>query len=99
MELELRFFAMFREAVGRKVLVCEFDAGATVGDVLWSLEREFPELDGRFVADGDVHPGVTVLRNGRNVAARGGVDAVLSEGDTLSITPPVTGGAGLATDR
>ena len=38
MELQLRFVATFREAVGRKTLEREFEDGSTVGEVLLALE-------------------------------------------------------------
>jgi molybdopterin synthase sulfur carrier subunit len=37
MELELRFFATFREAVGQKTLNWDVDDDATIGDVLLAI--------------------------------------------------------------
>ena len=84
MELELRYFAMIREAVGERT---------TVRDVLATLENDHPDLEGTLLADdGTIARSVTVLRNGTNVVhlERGATE--LADGDTLSITPPVTGG-------
>lgn len=92
-EVELRFFAMFREAVGAKRLVREFEPGTTVGEALLAIEAEFPALAGRFVADGRLGGAITVLRNGTNVTHFDGAATVLADGDELSVTPPVTGGA------
>ena len=94
MNVELRFFAMFRDAVGEKTLRREYDEGATVGDVLRAVEAEFPALAGRFVADGELSPTITVMRNGTNVTHFEGIETALADGDALSITPPVTGGCG-----
>lgn len=93
MELSLKFFANFREAVGEKTITREFDDGATAGAVLEALEAEFADLD--LLEDGDLRPQINVLRNGRGVVHMEGVDTVLDDGDTLSIFPPVAGGSGL----
>ncbi len=92
MELELRFFATFREAVGQKELRREFDDDVTVGDVLETLEAEYDGLDGQLLENGAVRPQLNVLRNGRNVVHDEGVETVLAKGDTLSVFPPVAGG-------
>lgn len=92
MELDLRFFATFREAVGRKELSREFDDGATVGDVLAALEAEYDGLEGQLVEDGAVRPQLSVLKNGRDVVHMAGVDTELEDGDLLSVFPPVAGG-------
>lgn len=93
MEVELRFFATVREAVGTRSTSYDFDPETTVRDVLAALETEYPELDGRLLdGDGEIARSVTVLRNGTNVTHAGGAMAELSDGDSLSITPPVTGG-------
>lgn len=92
MQLSLKFFANFREAVGQKTVDREFSDGATAGEVLADLESEFPELD--LLEDGDLRPQINVLRNGRGVVHMEGVETVLEDGDTLSIFPPVAGGSG-----
>lgn len=93
MQLALRFFATFREAVGTKEIERTFDTEATVGDVLAAVEDEFPELAGDILDDdGDIQPHLTVLRNGREVVHLDGTATELSDGDRLSIFPPVAGG-------
>lgn len=92
MELELRFFATFREAVGEKTIHREFD-GETVRaeEVLTAVESEFPDVD-LFDETGQVHGFVNVLRNGREIEHLDGLDTELTDGDTLSLFPPVAGG-------
>ncbi|WP_254862244.1 ubiquitin-like small modifier protein 1 [Halovivax gelatinilyticus] len=92
MELTLRFFATYREAVGTKELVREFDEESTVGDVLEALESEFEGLSGQLLADGSVRPQVNVLQNGRNVVHEEDVETRLESGDEVSVFPPVAGG-------
>jgi molybdopterin synthase sulfur carrier subunit len=91
--LELRFFANFRAAVGRKSIDRGFEAGSTVGDVLAALEAEFPELAGDILDEsGDIKPQLSVLKNGREVVHIDGIDTDVADGDTLSVFPPVAGG-------
>ena len=93
MSIELRFFATFREAVGSKTISREYDA-ATVGDVLVALESEFEGSAGQILEDEEVQPQVNVLLNGRDVVHEQGIDTPVGPDDTLSIFPPVAGGAG-----
>lgn len=92
MELDLRFFATFREAVGQKELSREVDDDATVGDVLADLESEYEDLEGRLLQNGSVAPQLSVLKNGRDVTHMAGVETELEAGDVLSVFPPVAGG-------
>lgn len=93
MELDLRFFANFREAVGQKERSRRVDDDATVGDVLESLEAEYDGLDGQLLEDGEIRPQLSVLKNGRDVVHMAGAGTELEEGDLLSVFPPVAGGA------
>lgn len=98
MELELRFFATFREAAGGKTVVREFEDGSDVGDVLRALEAEYEGMDGRLIVDGDLAPQINVLKNGREVLHLQGLDTELADGDRLSVFPPVAGGTTDADD-
>jgi molybdopterin synthase sulfur carrier subunit len=92
-ELELRFFATFRAAVGQKELRRAFDADATVGDVLAGIEAEYPELVGELLDDdGDIQPQLSVLKNGREVVHLDGPETAVADGDRVSVFPPVAGG-------
>ncbi|WP_224333921.1 ubiquitin-like small modifier protein 1 [Haloprofundus halobius] len=92
MQLELRFFATFREAVGQKTIEREFDEGLAVGDVLSTLEAEFDGLEGQLLEDGGLRPQINVLKNGREVLHMEGIETTMEDGDTLSVFPPVAGG-------
>jgi len=95
MDLELRFFAGFRQAVGQKTVERSFDDDATVGDVLRALEEEYEGLAGDLLEDGDVRPQLSILKNGNDVVHMEGTATELADGDRLSVFPPVAGG----TDR
>jgi molybdopterin synthase sulfur carrier subunit len=94
MELELRFFATFREAAGGKTVNAEFADGSSVGDVLRELESEYEGMEGRLIVDGDLAPQINVLKNGREVLHLDGLDTPMADGDRLSVFPPVAGGTG-----
>jgi molybdopterin synthase sulfur carrier subunit len=92
MQVELKFFATFREAVGSKTVTREVTEGTTVGELLRSLEGEYEGLGGQLLADGDLRPQINVLKNGREVLHMDGVGTSLEDGDTVAIFPPVAGG-------
>lgn len=90
MNVELRFFANFREAVGQKELDWETDDDATVGSVLHAVEAEYPEVD--IFDDDEIREFLSVMKNGREVDYIDGPDTPLAAGDTISVFPPVAGG-------
>ncbi|MXV63555.1 MoaD family protein [Natronorubrum sp. JWXQ-INN-674] len=96
MEIDLRFFATFRDAVGEKDRTHAFDDDATVGNVLAALEAEYDGLEGQLLEDGEdgvaIRPQLSVLKNGRDVVHMAGVETELDSGDRLSVFPPVAGG-------
>ncbi|KTG09109.1 molybdopterin synthase sulfur carrier subunit [Haloprofundus marisrubri] len=92
MQLQLRFFATFREAVGQKTIEREYDEGLVVGEVLSALESEFDGLEGQLLENGDLKPQINVLKNGREVLHMQGIETTMEDGDTLSVFPPVAGG-------
>jgi len=91
MELELRFFATFREAAGGKIVEAEFADGSSVGDVLRELEAGYEGMNGRLIVDGGLAPQINVLKNGREVLHLDGLDTSLDDGDRLSVFPPCRG--------
>jgi molybdopterin synthase sulfur carrier subunit len=93
MQLQFKFFATYREAVGQKHLDWSYeDDGLTAGEMLEDLESEYEGLAGSLLEDGDVRSQVNVLVNGRDVAHIDGIETVLEDGDTVSVFPPVAGG-------
>jgi molybdopterin synthase sulfur carrier subunit len=93
MEIEFRAFATFREAVGQKTFSREYDDSETVGGVLRSLSEEHPEME-LFDEDGELREFVSVLKDGRDITHLEGIETELEDGDTVSLFPPVAGGAG-----
>ncbi|NGM68427.1 MoaD/ThiS family protein [Natronolimnobius sp. AArcel1] len=93
MDIELRFFATFRDAVGEKERTRTVNDDATVGDVLADLEGAYDGLEGQLLADGAIRDHLSVLKNGRDVVHMDDSETTLEDGDVLSVFPPVAGGA------
>ena len=91
MELELRFFANFREIVGQKEITGRYDGVSTIGDLIEALSDEYPDME-LLEGDGSLREFITVMRNGRDVAHIEGLQTALDDGDTVSVFPPVAGG-------
>ena len=69
--------------------------GATVGQVVDDLVRQFPGMAGHLKApDGGLHRFVNVYVNDEDVRYQGGLGAAVGDGDEVSILPAVAGGAG-----
>ncbi len=67
--------------------------GAGVGDALRALAERFPAVASRiFTERGEVRRDVGVLINGGNATRRDGLRTRLSDGDRLTLLPPVGGG-------
>jgi len=65
--------------------------GATVGEVIAAALALEPRMQPRiFRPDGSLYVGVFL--NGRNVNAFDGLDTAVTEGDKLSVLPPIAGG-------
>lgn len=92
MEIELRTFANYRDAIGQKVINREYDGSSVrAADVLRPLEEEYPDVE-LFADDGTLQDFITVMKNGREITYLDGLDTELEDGDTLSVFPPVAGG-------
>jgi MoaD family protein len=79
MQVTVRLFAVYREAVGRAELDWQADEGATVGDVWQALRIAYPELPA-------IQPATAI---NADFAA---LDALLNDGDEVAFLPPVSGG-------
>ncbi|MFA9517726.1 ubiquitin-like small modifier protein 1 [Halopenitus sp. H-Gu1] len=91
MQVECRFFGPFREDVGQRSVRLSTDA-ETYGDLLAELERTYPELEGRLLADDEVSGDVSVTRNKRNIRQIDGLETVVEDGDVVRLTPSIQGG-------
>ncbi len=92
MSVEVRLPTMLRSEAGGQAVV-QVD-GATVGEVLEGLVRQFPGLAGRVVTDeGTLHKFVNVYVNDDDVRYLDKLDTKVADNDEISIIPAVAGGA------
>lgn len=67
--------------------------GATIGELLESLQRAYPEMAGQLLtADGQLHKFVNVYLNDDDVRYLEKLDTKVLAGDSVSILPAVAGG-------
>jgi sulfur-carrier protein len=79
------------QAGGAKTVSVE---GSTVGEVLRSLEQQYPGLAGQVIdGDGSLHKFVNVYLNDDDVRYMSSLDTTVADSDELSILPAVAGGA------
>ena len=87
MNVHVRLFASYREAVGSGHVVLELPSGATVRDAIALIRQQHPHLS--------VSRELVVAKN-RDYA---GLDDPIGDGDELALIPPVSGGANAVGDR
>jgi molybdopterin synthase sulfur carrier subunit len=67
--------------------------GATVGDIVGSLETQFPGIKERLCDEsGEIRNFVNVYVNGEDVRFLEGLNSQTKSGDEISIVPAVAGG-------
>ena len=67
--------------------------GATVGDIVGSLETQFPGIKERLCDEsGEIRNFVNVYVNGEDVRFLQGLESQTNSGDEISIVPAVAGG-------
>ncbi|HEY4321339.1 MAG TPA: MoaD/ThiS family protein [Gemmatimonadales bacterium] len=68
-------------------------SGATVGAVIHDVSTRFPALAPRLRdAAGQPYPFVTFYLNDEDIRFHGGFDAVVRDGDELTVVPAIAGG-------
>ena len=82
MRIQVRYFAVFRERLGREQETIELPAGATVATALDHLAARHPDV-ARFAGRFQSAVNQTMVPT----------DAALHEGDELALIPPVAGGS------
>jgi molybdopterin synthase sulfur carrier subunit len=68
--------------------------GATIGEVLDALTTSYPSVKGQLLnEDGTLHRFLNVYVNDDDVRYLGGVDALVTNDDEITLLPAVAGGA------
>ncbi|KON30463.1 hypothetical protein AC482_03810 [miscellaneous Crenarchaeota group-15 archaeon DG-45] len=94
MEIEVKFYAMLREIAGKRHERIEMPAKSSVRDLIDLLVDRYGGEFGRYIYDAEKRERryLSYMLNGVNVNSLQGFDTPLSDGDVLSLLPPVGGG-------
>ena len=94
LEVEVKYYAMLREASGRKREVFELPEESSVGDLMGLIVDGYGDPFRRYVYDSEmrVRDYLSFMLNGISVSSLEGFDTVLGDGDVLAILPPIGGG-------
>ena len=94
MRVEVKYYAMIREATGRRVETIEVPEGSSVDDLLGLLVGMYKEGLSNFIYDEEkkVRDYLSFMLNGLNVYSLKGMSTLLRDGDIFAILPPVGGG-------
>lgn len=79
--IKIKFFAVLREIIGREEMLFEISPNTSCGELLFSLNRQFPGLV-------PILSSCLIAINGSYASSK----ASLSDGDELALLPPVSGG-------
>ncbi|CAM3848921.1 MoaD/ThiS family protein [Nocardiopsis rhodophaea] len=66
--------------------------GATLAELITDLDKRYPGLAERLVENGKLRRFINVYLNDEDVRFVGGIEATLSDGDTVTVLPAVAGG-------
>lgn len=92
MIVQVRSFANFRSILGKDLIV-NLENGSTVKDLLDNLSASYQGFRSAiFDESGQVKGYVILMKNRKNIDSLGGLETELSEGDEVTILPPVAGG-------
>ncbi|MDP9019207.1 MAG: MoaD/ThiS family protein [Actinomycetota bacterium] len=93
MTVKVRLPTILRSFAGGQSSVAA--AGATVGEVVDDVVRQFPGTASHLkAADGGLHRFVNIYLNDEDVRYLGGLETPVTEGAELSVVPGVAGGGG-----
>lgn len=91
MAIEVRIPTILRNYTGGAKAV--EGEGKTVGELIGDVDGRHPGLRERLVDDSGLRRFVNVYLNDEDVRFLGGLDAPVSDGDSVTVLPAVAGGA------
>lgn len=96
MQIQLEFYAALRDAVGETSTSETVPEGTTISETLRTVSKQYESLDSLlFRENGSLRSHVTIALNGEPLF-EGREDVTLSDGDTLVLSPGVSGGTTMA---
>ena len=91
MAIEVRIPTILRNLTGDAKVV--EGSGDNIGELFADLDSRHPGIAERLVDDGKLRRFVNVYLNDEDVRFVGGLEAKLSDGDSVTILPAVAGGS------
>jgi len=91
-KVNVRFFANLRDVFDSHEVEIRMEIGGTIRDLLELVGSSNKRRQALFEQPGQLKPYIKILRNGRNIDFLKGMDTQLTDGDILSIFPPLGGG-------
>jgi sulfur-carrier protein len=91
MAVEVRIPTILRTYTGGEKAVSA--DGATLAEIVESLEANHPGIKERLVDNGDLRRFVNVYVNDEDVRFTGGLETKVDDGDQVVVLPAVAGGA------
>jgi len=94
LEVDVKFYAMLREATGKKVETVVLPEKSSVRDLIDLLVERYGDRFGYYIYDKQkrVRDYLSFMLNGVNVNSLSGFETLLSDGDVVSFLPPIGGG-------
>lgn len=92
MAIEVRIPTILRSYTGGERAVQA--EGSNVGDLITDLEKSHEGIRNRLMENDQIRRFINVYVNDEDIRFAGGLDAELTDGDTVVILPAVAGGAG-----
>lgn len=94
MEVEVKYYAMIRDITKKRSETIELPQGANVKELLQRLIKIYGDKLENYIynKDGEPRNYLAYMLNGKNILSLNRFKTLLSEGDTLSILPPIGGG-------
>jgi molybdopterin synthase sulfur carrier subunit len=91
--MEIKFYATLRSVVGGPTVQLEDVSEITVGQMLQEFYTRFPAIHSQLTNnEGELHSGIHILINGRDMRYLDGLETVVTVQDEVRIFPPVGGG-------
>jgi MoaD family protein len=89
MAVEVKVTSVLQKITGAKIVQGE---GGTVGELLSSLDSQYPGFKNQIMQDGSLHRFVNIYLNDEDIRYLDKLDTRVKEGDSVSILPALAGG-------